>query len=1303
MSLQRSVSSVICPHNTQLCYTLSHLAENPMNYFPSNTRIIFLPGNHTSDSNRSIVIANVSNITLEGSGSTIQCIKDIELGFVFIRVTNLSITNLHLYHCGAVLPSEVELEIYKITTLSKLLDEYAAISYTKSSPALYLIQVTNITISRVCIYNSTGPGLLGLNVIGHSTISQSSFVRNNPNCALLFMDTASFTPGLQSVELSIFDSNFLFCISINTGTRPTNKYNLKEYNRSFFTTGLRANTRQMSYKVSLNISNVTVHANNFGNLFFCTNSLNRNSVTILLHNVNCSHSNYTGLALQIHSDNIVYFPSPSKPLKSYTVTISQSHFGHNSHAVVIWRWNIYTRRFGSLTFVNTTFYSNSLALTLKLTDAILNSVSFIYNTAEIDNAPIQLHSSLVRFQGNAIFLRNRGETAGAIYADESQLYFQGMDDSNASIQIHDSVVGNATFLRNRGETAGAIYAHRSHLFFQGRYDSNAPIQIQDRIVDNATFLRNSGEKAGAIYAHRSQLYFQGNVQFVENEAHYGGAIALYEWSKITTRYSISNYKVTFTRNYARYCGGAIYIDKIKSTSQLDCVYYPAPTWLTLMANEQNKNKTAVMVFTNNTSGVAGSAIYGWWVKLCNYPPRNTFFPGYVYFKLLFEINTNSSDLSPVSSEPVRVCICFDSKPVCNITYHTVTVYPGQTFQMSAVGVGQMYGTVPSIIHAQFYQTNSTMQPNIERLQQVQKVEKFCSQLSYTVKSANTAEDIILTVQSNISKEVLANLNWSNPFPKSIISLEKQFYNLVIHVDLQTCPLGSIIINKTTCVCHPQLLTLGIQCNITTGRIYKDVRVWVNATFHEGVQTGVIVHQNHPFDYCKPHSLNLSLENPDEQCAFHRSGVLCGACQHNLSHVLGSSNCKQCSSLWSILFIPTFAIAGIVLVVFLMILNLTVSVGTINGLIFYANIVRANQAVFFPHNINKSLLSWFIAWMNLDLGFEVCFYNGMDAYAKTWLQFIFPIYIWFIVILIIVSSHYYTTAAKISGRNAVQALATLLLLSYAKLLRLTITIFSSTTLEYPDGSVRRVWLYDGNVDYLKGKHIPLFMAALLVLLVLSLPYTALLLFIQCLQQKSKHRVLFWIGKFKPLFDAYTGPYKDKHRYWTGLLLLVRTILFLIFSVNVFGDPAINLFATATMMSLLLIYVAISKHVYRVKYLNMLEYSSFLNLGITSTALLFTRLTTENQTALTYTSVGIAFVTFCVIVLYHTVIRIKELCQQNHYFQQITNDIKQRINSHKRNQNQETHQPGHTTHPPGNPQVPITFIELREPLLEYCGNN
>ena len=75
---------------------------------------------------------------------------------------------------------------------------------------------------------------------------------------------------------------------------------------------------------------------------------------------------------------------------------------------------------------------------------------------------------------------------------------------------------------------------------------------------------------------------------------------------------------------------------------------------------------------------------------------------------------------------------------------------------------------------------------------------------------------------------------------------------------------------------------------------------------------------------------------------------------------------KCSNTWLLLIIP-FALAGVALVVCLMVLNLTVSTGTINGFIFYANIVRANTATFFPGQTANTFLSWFIAWLNLDLG------------------------------------------------------------------------------------------------------------------------------------------------------------------------------------------------------------------------------------------------------------------------------------------------------------------------------------------------
>ena len=928
------------------------------------------------------------------------------------------------------------------------------------------------------------------------------------------------------------------------------------------------------------------------------------------------------------------------------MTIVQSYFGQNTEAVLVRRKFVASSQSDGIVWLeNVTFHDNLVALWLYNMHVVLNNVNFTNNTAGTEDlsAPIKMDGCKVEVKGSTTFMENKGKVAAVL-----------IRDSSVSFQ------GNTVFQRNRGETAGAIYAKSS------------------------------------------QLHLHDNMTFEENEGYNGGALSLNEQYSINTGpkkipYSLNiaeNLKANFTRNHARHYGGAIYVGKIeryvlesnellKTTQRQKCFYTPN------YDEDSGFIYTGLMKFTNNTSDTAGSSIYGGWIELCyvqlQYRMTRIFWEyhlGYTIFNKTFQIEPHNSDLSPVSSEATRVCICYNSKPLCDITYYTIKAYPGETFLVHAVGVGQMYGTVLSSINAQFHQTNTITQPQFDSLQHVQKAEEFCTYLRYAVFSPNTVEDFILTVESNFNSDVLDN-SLQN------IHTEKQFDDVVIHVELQPCPLG-FIMDKTFCDCHPHLQDFDIQCNLTTATIFREPNFWINATFNEGVAIGILVHKNCPFGYCKAQSLNLSLENPDEQCDLNRSGTLCGACQHNLSHVLGSSKCKQCSTIWLLVLIAVTAVAGLILVVFLMLLNFTISEGTISGLVFYANIVQANQAVFFPNDTKNTFLSWFIAWLNLDLGIEMCFYNGMDAYAKTWLQFIFPIYIWLIVILIIISSHYSITAAKLAGRNAIKVLATLFLLSYAKLLRVTITILSSTTLEYPDGSVRRVWLYDGNVDYLKGKHVPLFMAALLVLLVLSLPYTALLLFIQCLQLKSNYRALFWIGKFKPLFDAYTGPYKDKYRYWTGFLLLIRAVLFLIFSVNVFGDPAINLLAIVATVFFLFIKAALLNGTHKIQYLNILEYTFIFNLGTLSAASLFTRLTNGSQTATTYTSVSIAFVTFCGIVIYHTMIRIMS-CQNQHQC------FGQRLISRYRRQDRAS--PRDVVRPPTPEQGPVVYTELHEPVMEY----
>jgi len=117
----------------------------------------------------------------------------------------------------------------------------------------------------------------------------------------------------------------------------------------------------------------------------------------------------------------------------------------------------------------------------------------------------------------------------------------------------------------------------------------------------------------------------------------------------------------------------------------------------------------------------------------------------------------------------------------------------------------------------------------------------------------------------------------------------------------------------------------------------------------------------------------------------------------------------------------------------------------------------------------------------------------------------------------------------------------------------------TFLDYPNEVA--VWLHDGNIKYLHGEYIVLFLVALLILLILFLPYTLLLTVGQWLQAKSNQRLFYWINnpRIKPFLDAYQAPYRDQHRYWTGLMLCLRRALFLVFAFNTQADPSINLLA------------------------------------------------------------------------------------------------------------------------------------------------
>jgi len=771
----------------------------------------------------------------------------------------------------------------------------------------------------------------------------------------------------------------------------------------------------------------------------------------------------------------------------------------------------------------------------------------------------------------------------------------------------------------------------------------------------SNFTGNSAADGGAIYAYNTSVSFAESTNFINNSAPAGkgGGVYLIENSKI---FILPNTTVYWQHNHAS-LGGAIYVDDQSnpfvycSSTHIDAKQEKC--FFQLPGQNLSNGIDAQLVFKENSADAAGSVLYGGAIDKCMLTGLESYSSGEV-FDMLFHVE-NDSTSSIISSDPFRICLCQNNHLDCS--YSSYSVYAGETFHISLVAVGQRNGKVPTAVISHFKDANI-----LQRLQCAQETKSTCTQVNYTVFS----------LSKNAQLELYADGPCSSFGDELVLNLE---------INLKCPPGFNLSKAQSSCICERRFQKYTTHCNITDGlgKITREShdQFWVGYD-----QLHVILHPHCPLDYCVSHTVEFPLNNTDLQCAYNRSGVLCGACKKGYSLVLGTSKCKQCTNDHLALLVP-FALMGIVLVFLLLVCNLTMAKGTLSGVVFYANIVGANRTLFLPVETTNTL-TVFIAWLNLDFGFESCFYNGMDAYSKTWLQFVFPVYIWVIVGLLILVSHFSDKFAQLLGNNPVSVLATLILLSYAKILRTITAAVYFTYLEYPTYN-KGVWLYDARLNYLSGKHIPLFLVAMLLFFFFFLPYTVLLLFGQWLQALSHLRLFAWINRLKPFMDSYHAPLKAKHRYWPGLMLLLRFDLLLIFAFNPQQDPNVNLLAILVGTGILTMWPWLSGGVYRNWGLNVLEGSFALNLIILVGATYHIKLSGGSQLAVGYTSVIIALVTFIGILAYHIFQQLrttklwKMLPEMNQQF-------------HNMNLNHAV------IKPLNNAEVFEDFSHLREPLLE-----
>ena len=266
--------------------------------------------------------------------------------------------------------------------------------------------------------------------------------------------------------------------------------------------------------------------------------------------------------------------------------------------------------------------------------------------------------------------------------------------------IMSDCVGVTVFVRFSNITYGGPVIIANNTLANDAYGI---LNIVGSRVEFQGTLEAVGNRAGtgAIAAFDSDISFMNETVFAYNYGINGGALAL-----ISSYLHISpNVTVDFTRNQAKYVGGAIFIFKPRTAHICEGVSDTTIKCSIQGIVEPRLNSCYMFKinFYHNWAGTAGNAIYGGHTSacmplvnedictLCQYPELSDLFH--------YSGVNDSSDFSSFTSDPTRVCFCENGIPSCYKVISDIAAYPGEHFQLSVVTVGYGLGTVPGSVIA----------------------------------------------------------------------------------------------------------------------------------------------------------------------------------------------------------------------------------------------------------------------------------------------------------------------------------------------------------------------------------------------------------------------------------------------------------------------------------------------------------------------------------------------------------------------------------------------------------------------------
>lgn len=575
-----------------------------------------------------------------------------------------------------------------------------------------------------------------------------------------------------------------------------------------------------------------------------------------------------------------------------------------------------------------------------------NNLSPNYKTITLEGGGITAFQSNVHLSGTCNLMHNNAVRGGAIFAIKSKLY----------------VNGEATVVNNTAtKTGGGLYFEQTELNCRG----HTVLKLkQNSAIENGGGIHSISSTINVDYIQFADSHYLGSsIYFIENKARNGGGAFLEVSSKLYTlqRTTTTTQHFTtfvFVNNSADY-GGAIYVaDDTNSgvcASTSNSVSSTTTECFLQSLSLHIKTYHKPVFDTNFTTNIAyhsGPTLFGGLLDRCTvnpfaeaYTAMGDSITGLEYFSLI-----TNAEIDSTSSLPVRVCFCINSQPNCSYHPSAKEVKKGEKFVVALVAVDQVNETV----------NNTTIRSSLSSKfggfgenQISQIASDKCTDLSFEVFSPYATEEVILYADGPCKNAKLSTLK------------------LQVHFLPCTCPVGFQEKNNemTKCTCDCDFAQLGkyvTECNIESGTVVREGNFWISSVnTADNSLSGFLIYPYCPLNYCHPPDskidVNLNVVNgSDAQCVNNHHGLLCGLCKKGYSLSLGSIRCVSCPKYWILLFAVITIVAlttGIIVVVIILELNLTVAVGTLNGIIFYSNVVIAYNHTFSASTFGSVLLSW----------------------------------------------------------------------------------------------------------------------------------------------------------------------------------------------------------------------------------------------------------------------------------------------------------------------------------------------------------